>query len=108
MKIQATKNPPFGRVLGIRSGSGCHRQSGPQFLHGVGFQLTDAFGRYLVFRGQLVQGRLVVVQPAALHDVPAARVQPLQRRIEPADGAIFPVLPLQRLRWIGLSRRQAA
>ena len=49
-----------------------------------------------------MQGRLVVAQPAPLDDVAAARVELLQRFVQPAGSPHFPILALQRFRRIGL------
>ena len=51
-------------------------QETAQFLHGFGFDLADAFGRYAVFGSQFVQGQTaIVLQPAAFNDMAAAVVQ---------------------------------
>ena len=51
-------------------------------LHGLGFDLADAFGGYAEFGSQVVQRRRIFVQPACFDDAPAALVKPGERRLQ--------------------------
>ena len=50
------------------------RDGSPELAHGVRLDLANALGGNLVFGGQLVKGRLLLHQPAALDDIAAAVV----------------------------------
>src|SRR5699024_4799241 len=67
---------PKGRLSPTDPLDASRHEQTPHLLHGVGFDLADTLGGDAVFVGQFLQGGLVVlVQPAALHDVARPVIQ---------------------------------
>lgn len=60
-----------------------------QLLDGIVFQLADTFGGHAVLVGQILQGGLLIGQPATLKNVAAAFVQ---RHQGGAQLSAFPFL----------------
>ena len=70
------------------------------FIHRVLFELADALGRHVVLRGEVVQRRFVVVQPALGQDVAAAVIQLFHRNVQAVGARLFPVVVFDAARRI--------
>src|SRR5579863_522081 len=70
------RRPLLARRQGVSFVLGGHQPA--QLAQRARLDLADALGGHAVLAGQLMQRRLVFGHPAPLHDVAAARIQPLQ------------------------------
>ena len=74
------------RLFGVTAGSGGN--TALELVHRVLLELTNTLGRHIVLGGQVVQGGLLLGQPALVEDVATALVQAFQRFVQVGGGAV--------------------